>query len=124
MWRQEAQKPYLDAVNFAHRIPRHTAERLSRLAIDDVECKPCEARYARPLAQDVWAEVEFVVAEYRIIQPERIPGGDHLCPFEEVRCHRRRDGIAGEQEERVRRFGHDLLAQRRHAGQSAAPTLV
>jgi hypothetical protein len=65
-----------------------------------------------------------VVAEDRVVEPDLVPRVDHLRAPVRDRLNRGRDGVAGEQEERVGRLPHHALAERRDAREPAARAAV
>ena len=102
----------LDAVALDHVRRARAAERKAGAPVQHVAGHPGEARFLHPREQRRRAEVELVVAERGDVEAELVPGGDHLLAPEHRRHDRRRDGVPGQGEQRVRR----LLARPRDQG--------
>src|SRR5262245_2585316 len=85
----------LHATKFANSVRRHIAKRLACLQVDYVRSDPAEPRFLDSLSQHVWSEVELVVPKRGVVEPDCIPGVDHLRTLESDRLNRRRDRVAG-----------------------------
>ena len=112
----EADEADLHAVHVLHHVRRGAADCGARARVDHVRDDPLPARLAHALNEHVVAEVELVVAERRQIETRGVERGDHLLASEHARGDRRREEIAGEDEQRrAAALRRDLPLQRRHA---------
>ena len=122
--KHETKDTNFHAFEIQHHELGRVGEGFSRHLIDDICGQQFETGFTHPLTQNVGSKVKFMIAEGRVIKPARIPGFDHLLAFISVRFDRRRNGISGEQEQRMWRFAHDFPAQRQYSRQSTARACI
>src|SRR6185503_5292454 len=91
---------------------------------DYIRDHPLEFRFLHSLSQYLWTKIEFVIAEGRIVETERVPGVDHLRAFVGDRLDGRRNGVAREEKKCVPRLFLDGFFQSQHTREAAARTLI
>ena len=111
--RGETEEPDAGTTEREDHLARSAAERPTRAPVDDVGREPAELRLVHALDEDRGAEVELVVAERREVQADRVECRDHLRALEERGLDGRREGVARENEDRVRVLAPDLADERR-----------
>ena len=117
-------KPTCDAAPLDHVRRARAAERPAGRPVQHVRGHPREARLAHPREQRRRAEVELVVPERGDVEPELVPGRDHLLAPEHRRHDGRRDRVAGQREQRVGRLRARPRDQRRDPRHAALLALA
>ena len=112
----QTEEPDFQRAECFHQMRRCTAHRTPGGGVEHVRDHVLKSRLAHPGEEHVLAEVEFVIAQRGEIEVERL---DHLPAFEDARRDRRREEVAGDDQERGRAAPGDVLLQRGHARQSA-----
>src|SRR6185369_1570587 len=114
----------LHAAKLPHDRTLCATERLARSLVDHVRRDPAKLRLSNALREDVWPEVELVIAVRRIVETDRVPRFDHLRALVSDRLDRRRDRVAGHEQERVWVLLLDRLPERQNPTETAGLALI
>src|SRR6185437_5667067 len=99
-------------------------EWLARSLVDHVRRDPSELRFRNALREDVWPKVKLVIAVRRIVETNRVPRFDHLRALVSDRLDRRRNRVAGHEQERVWVLLLDRFPERQDSPESARLALI